>query len=145
MNPKAISHSGIVVSVEKGCVHVKIIQSSACASCKVASHCLSSESKEKVVDVYTPDYSKYSVGEEVSVLASSGVGFKAVLYAFVIPTLFIFAAIIVALNLGVSEPLAALTGMGTLVLWYIIIYMMRGYFDKVLTFTIGITNNINNN
>ena len=46
-----ISHSGIVASISKGCVQVRILQTSACAACKVAGHCNASESKEKIVDV----------------------------------------------------------------------------------------------
>ena len=46
-----IKHCGVVDEVEDGCVKVRIVQSSACASCKVASHCNASENKEKVVEV----------------------------------------------------------------------------------------------
>ncbi|MQO97027.1 SoxR reducing system RseC family protein, partial [Prevotella copri] len=38
MNNK-IKHSGIVESVEEGCVCIRIVQSSACSACKVAAHC----------------------------------------------------------------------------------------------------------
>ena len=50
-----ISHSGIVDSVVDGCVTVRILQTSAGAACKVASHCNASESKEKLVDVRCSD------------------------------------------------------------------------------------------
>ena len=46
-----ISHSGVVESILDGCVKVRIIQTSACAACKVASHCNAAESKVKIVDI----------------------------------------------------------------------------------------------
>ena len=47
-----ISHSGIVESIEDGCVKVRIVQTSACAACKVAGYCNAADSKEKSVDVF---------------------------------------------------------------------------------------------
>jgi len=42
MNNK-ISHSGVVENIEDGCAHVRIVQSSACAACKVAGYCHAAE------------------------------------------------------------------------------------------------------
>ena len=46
-----ICHSGIVERIDDGCVHVRIVQTSACAACKVAGYCNAAESKEKIIDV----------------------------------------------------------------------------------------------
>ena len=51
MNNK-ISHSGIIKSITDGCIKVQIVQTSACAACKVSAHCNAAESKIKIVDVY---------------------------------------------------------------------------------------------
>ena len=45
-----ISHSGIVERIDGDCVQVRIVQTSACAACKVAGYCNAAESKEKVID-----------------------------------------------------------------------------------------------
>ena len=50
-----IKHVGVVESVVGECVKVRVVQSSACASCKVAKQCNTSESKEKIIDIYTKD------------------------------------------------------------------------------------------
>ena len=73
-----ISHSGVVESVEDGCVHVRIVQTSACAACKVAGYCNAAESKEKLVDVYT-DSKGYQAGQTVTVMASRKVAANALL------------------------------------------------------------------
>ena len=46
-----IKHSGVVDGVDGTTVRVRILQSSACSACKVASHCNASETKEKLVEV----------------------------------------------------------------------------------------------
>ena len=68
-----IKHVGVVESVVGECVKVRVVQSSACASCKVAKQCNTSESKEKIIDIYTKD-NRYSAGDRVNVMASYNVG-----------------------------------------------------------------------
>jgi len=65
MNNK-IRHSGIIDSIENSTVRVRILQTSACAACKVAAHCNASESKEKLVDVAVADGSVRRVGDTVT-------------------------------------------------------------------------------
>jgi sigma-E factor negative regulatory protein RseC len=50
MNNK-IRHTGIIESITDGWVKVRILQTSACAACKVAGHCNAAEAKEKIVAV----------------------------------------------------------------------------------------------
>ena len=63
-----ISHSGIIESIDDGCIHVRIVQTSACAACKVAGYCHAAESKEKIVDVFKPAGS-LKVGDAVTVIS----------------------------------------------------------------------------
>lgn len=132
-----ISHAGVIASISTGIVHVRIVQKSACASCKIASQCTSSESKEKMIDVYTTDTSGYSVGESVNVIASSSVGTQAVIYGFVVPLVIMMIAIIVSLKLSdFPEPLAALIGIVSLVPYYTLLYILRNKLQRVLSFHI---------
>lgn len=78
-----ISHEGIVTQVEADTVTVKIQSASACGSCHAKSLCQMSEKTDKDVCVKTKDAPLYQVGERVHVFLSSGMGLKAVLYAYV--------------------------------------------------------------
>lgn len=131
-----ISHIGTIDSISAGMVHVRITQNSACSSCKVASHCTSAESKEKVIDVRCADAERYSIGQEVNVMASTAVGMKAVILAFVIPTIVLMSVIIGCIMSGTTELTAALSGLLSLLPYYIILYLCRGYIEKELTFWI---------
>lgn len=129
-----IAHVGVIDSISEGAVHVRIVQNSACSSCKVASYCNSAESKEKIIDVRCADGSKYTVGQEVTVMAAQAVGAKAVVLAFVIPTVLLLTAVAVCIGYGMSDGIAALTGVAALVPYYVILYLNRGILEQILTF-----------
>lgn len=129
-----ISHSGIIDSISDGVAHVRIVQSSACSSCKVASYCSSAESKEKMIDVRCPDASRYSVGQAVTVMAAQAVGMKAVVLAFIIPTILLLAVIIACVGNGVSDGIAAMAGITVLVPYYFLLYLSRNRLENILTF-----------
>lgn len=131
-----ISHSGVVESVEDGCVHVRIVQTSACAACKVAGYCNASESKEKVVDVYTVDTQRYSVGQVVTVMASRQVAAHALLLGFGLPFLVLVGVLVVVLQMTGNELWAALAGLLSLAPYYLFLYFFRNRLRDKLSFWI---------
>lgn len=136
MSNNVISHIGVVDSIAEGMVCVRIVQSSACSACKVASYCNSAESKEKIIEVRCSDADSYAVGQKVTVMADYSVGAKAVVIAFVIPIIAIFATIVLLLMAGTTEITAAIGGLCIMIPYYIILYVMRKRIEKVLTFYI---------
>ncbi len=130
-----IKHFGIVESVDDGRLKVRIVQSSACASCKAAKHCNTSESKEKIIDVYTED-TDYTVGQDVLVMASYKVGFIAVALAMLAPLLIMTAAIFIMTILGYDELITALSSLLTLIPYYIILFIFRNKINKRVSFDV---------
>ena len=131
-----IKHCGVVDGIEDGRVKVRIIQSSACASCKVASHCNASENKEKIVEVYGALTSGLTVGDNVVVVASQRVGTLAVVLSSVIPLFILIAVLACVLALTGSEAVAALSSIGALLPYYLILYMCRERIRSRLSFRI---------
>ena len=132
-----IKHKGIIDSVCNNHVTVRIVQSSACASCKVASRCNASESKEKLVDVWVSDTERqWSIGKEVTVCAENRVVAKAVAYSFGVPFLLIFLTLVVSLQLGASEWLSALLALAVLPPYYFLLYLFRSCLKREIVFTI---------
>lgn len=131
-----ISHSGVVESVEDGCVHVRIVVTSACAACKVAGYCNAAESKEKVVDVYTAKSAAYVVGQAVTVSASRQVATHALLLAFGLPFVILVAVLVGVLLLTGDELWAALGGLLALVPYYSILWLFRQKVRDRLAFQI---------
>ena len=123
MNDK-IKHKGTVVSIDRSKVCVRILQTSACSACKVASHCNAAESKEKIIEVSTAASADYVIGDTVVVSTSPSAVSRAMTIAFVFPFLVMVAAVLIALWITSDEILSALIGLGVLVPYYLIIYFL---------------------
>jgi sigma-E factor negative regulatory protein RseC len=132
-----ISHSGIVESISEGCVQVRILQTSACAACKVAGHCHASESKEKIVDVLNVhDISRLKVGDSVVVSASRDVANRALLLGFGVPFLILVSVLLIMLRMVSDEGLAAVTALLALIPYYLVLYLMRDRIQQKMAFSI---------
>ena len=120
----------------KGCVKVRILQTSACAACKVAAHCNASESKEKIVDVYCDNSRQYKIGDSVQVCASYSVANRALLLGFGLPLLILVVVLLMTLKLTANEGIAALAALLALIPYYFGVWLFRGHIRKKLSFTI---------
>ena len=130
-----IRHKGIVASVDGQHIQVRIVQMTACAACKVASVCHASEKKEKLVDVFQTER-RLSVGDEVTVVASTSVAGKALILGFGYPLALILTVLVVMLVLGFSEGVAALAMLLSLVPYYAVLWALRRRWARQLTFQI---------
>lgn len=135
MNNK-IKHNGVVDGVEEGCVRVRILQSSACSACKVASHCNASETKEKIIEVQVADAVKYQLGDSVVVVADTAVGFRASLYGYFLPLLLMVVVLVAVLKITQSEGYAAVYALGILIPYYIGLYLLRNKLRNKLSFSL---------
>ena len=138
MAKEFIRHLGIVESIEKHLVLVKISQKTACSDCHAKSACLSSDRKEKLIEVYD-DSGKYSKNEEVVVSVQSTMGLLAVVLAFIIPLVLVFAILFACLKISGNEGVSGLTGLSVLVPYYFILYIFRDKLKKSFVFTLSKT------
>ena len=129
-----ISHSGIIKSIGEGCIKVQIVQTSACAACKVSSHCNAAESKVKIVDVFGADVAGYQEGQQVVVWASKDVANRALLLGFGVPFLLLVCVRMIALKLTSNEGIAALVALGSLIPYYLALWMMRDRIQRQISF-----------
>ena len=123
-----IRHDGIIESIgADGHVSVRITQSSACASCKIAGHCNASEQKEKVVDVYlcAPEARRHSVGDSVVVSTSQSSAGRALLLGFGLPLVLLLAVLAALTAAGMGEGTSALAALAVLAPYYLIIWLCR--------------------
>ncbi len=136
MNDK-IRHAGIVDDVTDDCIKVRIMQTSACSACKVASYCSASEQKEKIIDVYqTSGHGNVKVGDNVVVVSSMQTGMKAVTLGFAIPFMILVITLIAVLNLTHNEGFAALFSIFMLVPYYLFIWSIRTKLKKKFSFVL---------
>lgn len=137
-----IKHLGIVENIDGAHIIVRIVQTSACSSCSIKGHCSASESKEKLIDIYNTDTSSYSIGDKVWVIGATSMGMQAVLLAFVIPfaILIFFLFFFMRITSG-NEWFSALIALGSLIPYYIIVYLYRNKLSKKFAFSIEHINN----
>jgi sigma-E factor negative regulatory protein RseC len=131
-----IKHSGVVEKIMDDCIQVRIVQTSACAACKVAGYCNASESKEKLIDVYHADSHRLNVGDAVTVTASTEVAAHALLLGFGLPFIVMVAVLVVVLQTTGNEGRAALSGLLALVPYYAVLYLFRNRLRDKLSFSI---------
>lgn len=131
-----ISHSGVVESISESCIKVRILQTSACAGCKVAGHCNASEAKEKIVDVLNADATTLKVGDSVMVYASWNVANRALLFGFGLPFLVMIGMLFLVLQITSNEGLAALFALLALLPYYGCVYLCRDKIERQMAFYI---------
>lgn len=132
-----IDHKGIIECIDGKHVTVRIVQSSACSSCQAKAICSSSESKEKIVDVFTSDASSYRVGETVKVCASETMGRNAVVLAFVVPLVVMVVWIVVSIGyLSVDEAVSVLVAFALLAVYYFVLSRNKERIGKKFAFWI---------
>lgn len=131
-----IEHQGVVEEVSRDYVRVTIVQVAACAECKAKSLCVSSESKEKVIEV-KGSYPNLRVGDAVKVCGSMQMGRRAVLLAFTMPMLMLLLIGFVCLGiLNMSEGLVMLFMLLSLTVYFSVIYLLRGRIEREFRFWI---------
>ncbi len=128
-----IRHLGIIEKIDGSHIQVRIEQSSACASCKVARSCNASESKEKIIDVYSTDRD-YHIGQHVLVYTSVSAVSSAVFLSFILPLLLLLCVLLVLKQLQVPDEYAAISAIGSLVPYYLSIWGFQRHIKKHITF-----------
>ena len=102
----------------------------------MAGYCHASESKEKLVSVCCNNVAAYRPGQEVVVTASQQVAVRAVLLGFGLPLLILVVVLVIVLRLTGNEGMAALSGLGALVPYYAVLWLLRRQISRRVSFEI---------
>lgn len=120
-----VSHEGIITNIKGDEVEVKILSKSACASCNIKTACNMSEMQEKIITINAPKDKKMTIGQEVKVSMALGQANRAVIFAYAIPSIILISMIFILNYLKIDEGINALISMGSLVPYYIILYLFK--------------------
>ena len=120
-----ISHEGIITRIDNDNVQIKILSKSACASCNIKGACNMSEMKEKIIDIPRPKDKNLSIGQEVKISMGLGQANSAVIFAYVIPVIILVGMIFILSALKFDEGINALISIGSLVPYYLILFLFR--------------------
>ena len=131
-----IKHQGIVENINGSHLQVRIIQTSACASCSVKGHCTSADTKEKLVDVADANAASYQPGDRVWVTGELSMGVMAVLFAFIFPFLILIISLFVFMAIWNDELRSALCSLALLVPYYYILWRNKSRMGKKFSFSV---------
>ena len=131
-----IRHQGIVENINGSHLKVRIVQTSACASCSVKGHCTSADTKEKLIDVTDINADSYQAGDRVWVVGELSMGGMAVLLAFILPFLILVISLFVFMAVWNDELSSALCSLALLIPYYYIMWLNKSRMGKKFSFTI---------
>lgn len=131
-----IRHQGIVENIDGSHLQVRIIQTSACASCSVKGHCSSADTKEKLIDIFDADAATYHPGDRVWVVGELSMGAMAVLYAFILPFLVLIGSLFIFMAIWENELRSALCSLALLIPYYYILWLNKSRLGKKFSFSI---------
>ncbi|MCD8181816.1 MAG: SoxR reducing system RseC family protein [Bacteroides sp.] len=131
-----IRHQGIVENINGSHLQVRIVQTSACASCRIKGHCSSADTKEKLIDITDEDAASYQPGDQVWVIGELSMGAMAILYAFIFPFLVLIISLFIFMAIWNDELRAALCSLGLLIPYYYILWLNKSRVGKKFSFSI---------
>lgn len=136
-----IKHKAFVKKVTDSSLTVSILNESACASCHAKGACSMADVREKEIEIGCYD-GHFTPGQEVSVLLQETLGFKALLYGYILPFLLVLSVLIILFSVTNNEVFAGLTAMGTLIPYYIVLYFFRSALKKIFKFELEAINQL---
>ena len=132
-----VTHQGTVINIFRDTVTVAVESSEACGSCASRSACsLGVQSNTRNILITTADASSYTKGEVVKVSTRTQMGLMAVALCYAAPAVVLVAVLAIAVALGSSEGAAALISLGSIALYYAILWLLRDKLAKNVSFTI---------
>lgn len=132
---KKIEHCGIVKSVDNDIVKVDILSASACSTCHLKGVCSAADTENKIVEIFHPE-KKFSVGEEVNVVAEESIGFKALFFGYLLPFIFVILTLIITSFFTDNEAIIGLLSLVVLAPYYLILSFYKDKLKKIFTFKI---------
>lgn len=131
-----LQHRGVVERVVGDEVIVSVMPESACAGCHAKGVCGERGDKREIV-VKTPYANEFRPGERVVVaLEHNRMGVVSVVWSYVVPLVVLLAVLFGAKACGMGDGVAAVSSMVAMSLYYVLLYLMRKMFDRMIKFTI---------
>ena len=119
-----IEHQGFIVEINNNIAHVRIEQTSACASCHVKSVCGASEKTEKIIDAHIAD-NTLKVGDQVTIIGQKSLGFQAIVLAYILPFVVIITSVFIVNIFTTNEVIIGTCALASLIPYFAILRLMQ--------------------
>ena len=132
----AIKHAGIVKQNSGKSVTVSISATSACSGCHAKNSCNISGAEEKLVEI-NGSYN-VSQGDIVTILMKQSLGYRALLFGYLLPFFIILLTLITMSSMNFSELSTGLVSLATLLPYYSILFIFRKKVNEKFTFSLKV-------
>ncbi|OYX27808.1 MAG: hypothetical protein B7Z06_03320 [Flavobacteriales bacterium 32-35-8] len=133
-NKNTFAHYGIISKIVGDSITVNLEQNIHCESCHAKGTCGISDSKTKEIEVTNPN-DIFTTNERVCVVLKKVLGFKAILWAYLIPFILMFATLIISSNF-LKEWVAGILSLTVLLPYYLILYFFKNTFKSIFKISI---------
>lgn len=130
-----IQHIGKVVAIAPGAIVVSIDSMSECSGCGARLLCNRDTSKSQLT-VRTEDAPEYSVGDTVRVSTVEASQDRAVRIGILYPCLLLLASAAILLLSGASQTVTALGAVGSVAVYYGILYLVSRKLNDMFRWTV---------
>lgn len=133
-----IDHIGVVLALlGDGEAKVEMFDKEGCDTCAAAKLCNAAGGNGKTeLTAALPVGSEVKVGDKVIVRGTEAIHHKAILIATVIPCLALIAVMGIVFILTLSQGIAAIAGLGSMFLFFLLLYLFRNRLSREFRFTI---------
>ncbi|UOB17550.1 SoxR reducing system RseC family protein [Abyssalbus ytuae] len=133
-NSDVFVHSGVISKIRGNSVIVSLKENVHCESCRAKGVCGVSDSGSKQIEVFNSNDS-FMLNENVNIILKKELGFKAVVWAYIIPFFLLFVVMIIS-SKYYEEWVAGLLALGVLIPYYFVLYFLKDSFRKVFNASI---------
>jgi sigma-E factor negative regulatory protein RseC len=131
---RMLYHDGIVVGTNDHNVRVKIVSHSACAGCRARGVCTAADMEEKMIEAVSVSNEPLQMGDTVTIIMEEKLGWLSVFYGFFLPFIVMTSVLFMFVALGGNDLEAAFFGIGSLVPYYLLLYLFRKKIEKDFIF-----------
>lgn len=132
-----IEHTAIVRKVDaaKDVISVVIADNNECHGCPAARLC-SGAGEEEMIEISTPRAGSYKTGDEIFIRGTEQMERRAIMLATVLPCVILVAIMVGIYLLTANQALAALCGVGAMIVFFAALYLCRDRIAHEFVFTI---------
>ncbi len=131
---REVSRRGVVTAVHGTVVDIQIVQRSACSACHIKAICAAGEAAEKTVQA--PNDGTLVPGMAVTLSMDERIGWLGVLVGFVLPLVLVVTLLFSLRGILPREEVAGLIAVASLVPYYGVVHLFRGFFSRVVKFRV---------
>jgi sigma-E factor negative regulatory protein RseC len=135
-NARTIEHKGIISKITADHYFVSFERTAACQGCAAKGFCNLNTNKDEQIPVQRLPHQNFNIGDEVNLTITEKMGWKALLYGYLLPFIALIVGIFAANAVGLSQGATGLIGIGLLALYYVVFSFFRKKVEREFCFRI---------